>query len=206
MRRILPFAAAALLAFPGIAAYGQSDKPADQTAQSAPQPSSAQAPAPPANSLAEAARKTRAQKKEAAKPAKVFTNDNLPTEGGVSTIGAAAPAQGGQPEAQAGAKPAPKDEKAWRERFAQLHKKLDQDQSELDVMQREAGVAAVQYYNGDPMKAEQDQTSQQPMGAAYNKKVADIDAKKKEVDSDKQAIANAEDELHKAGGDPGWSR
>ena len=200
MRKILPFAAVALMSLPGIAVYAQSDKPAGQASQPAAQASAAQT-----DSLADAARKAREQKKDA-KPAKVFTNDNLPTEGGVSTVGAApAPAQGAADQ-QAETKASPKDEKAWREKFAQLHKKLDQDQADLDVMQREAGVDAVQYYGGDPNKAVQDQSSQAPMGAAYNKKVADIDAKQKQVDADKQAISDAEDDLHKAGGDPGWAR
>jgi len=74
------------------------------------------------------------------------------------------------------------------------------------VMQREVGVAEVQYYNGDPQKAQQDKTSQQALGTAYNKKVADIDAKKKQVEADQQAISDAEDALHKSGGDPGWAR
>ncbi len=73
-------------------------------------------------------------------------------------------------------------------------------------MQREIGVAEVQYYGGDPNKAVTDAMSQQPFGAAYTKKLADIDNKKKQVEADKQAIADAEDELHKAGGSPGWAR
>ena len=51
---------------------------------------------PPAQgSLADAARKSREQKKSE-KPAKVFTNDNIPTSGGIST----ASAQGAPKEAQ----------------------------------------------------------------------------------------------------------
>jgi chromosome segregation ATPase len=102
--------------------------------------------------------------------------------------------------------PAGNDEKAWRGRFAALRHKLEQDQAELDVLQREVGVAEVQYYNGDPMKAQQDKTNAQELGAEYNKKVADIDAKKKQVEADQQAISDAEDDLRKAGGDSGWAR
>ena len=39
-----------------------------------------------------------------------------------------------------------------------------------------------------------------------NEKTAKIEAKKKQIDADQQAIADAEDELRKAGGDPGWAR
>ena len=74
------------------------------------------------------------------------------------------------------------------------------------MLQRETGVSMLQYYGGDPQKAAQDQNSQQPLGEAYQKKVSKIDAKKKDVEADKQAISAAEDDLRKAGGDPGWAR
>lgn len=202
------------------AASGQCRAQAQQqgqaSAESAGQPSqapqatsqnSAQAAAPQQDSLAEAARKAREKKKETPKAAKVFTNDNLPTQG-ISTVGSSAAATPQETsEASAPAAPATgNDEKSWREKFAGLHHKLDQDQAELDVLEREANVDMVQYYGGDPQKAAADQTSQQPMGAAYNKKVSDIDAKKKAVEADQQAISDAEDDLRKAGGDPGWAR
>lgn len=176
----------------------QSEQPADQTKVSS------QAPAQQ-DSLAEAARKTREQKKEAPKAAKIFTNDNIPTAGGVSTVGAGATesTSGAEPSAE-GSKGA--DEKAWREKFATLRDKLAQDQAKLDVLQREAGVDQVQFYGGNPQKAAQDQQSMQPFGTEYSKKVSDIDAAKKAVAADQQAISDAEDDLRKAGGDPGWAR
>ena len=39
-----------------------------------------------------------------------------------------------------------------------------------------------------------------------NKKTADIDAKTEQIEADQQAIDDAEDDLRKAGGDPGWAR
>jgi len=203
---------AAILVFPGIGRCRPNPRQDQQQTQGSTQASAppaqavSPAPSPRKDVLADAARKAREQKKEAPKASKIFTNDDLPVAGGISAVGSTAPASSqGAGGAEANAKP-PSDEKAWRERFAGLRHKLEQDQAELDVLQREAGVAEVQYYNGDPMKAEQDQTSNQPLGAAYNKKVADIDAKKKQVEADKQAISDAEDDLHKAGGDPGWAR
>ncbi|HTW23164.1 MAG TPA: hypothetical protein VMD78_06170 [Candidatus Baltobacteraceae bacterium] len=156
--------------------------------------------------LVEAARKAREQKKEAPKAAKVYTNDDIPTQGGVSTAAATddTASQGGT-DASAAA-PAGNDEKTWREKFAALHQKLADDQTELDVLQREANVGMVQYYGGDPEKAAQDQMSQKPLGAAYDKKVSQIDAKKQQIEADQQAISDAEDELRKSGGDPGWAR
>ena len=217
MRRMLWVSAAALLVL-SPAAWSQQDQQQSgsqqsqsQQAQSTPAASQNQNPPQPAapqqDSLAEAARKAREQKKETPKPAKVFTNDNIPTGGGISTIGEDKESATGQAGgAQAAAPSGPNDEKFWRDKFAKLRHKLDQDQAELDVMQREIGVAQVQYYGGDPTKAVNDAMSQQPFGSAYTKKLADIDAKKKQVEADKQAIADAEDELHKAGGSPGWAR
>ena len=160
------------------------------------------------NSVADAARKAlQQQHKDSTKQPKVFTNDNLPTSGGVSTVGATptsnAPSEGAAGET---GKAAPIDEKGWRDKFAALHKKLDQDQSELDVLQREANVDQVQFYGGDPQKAQQDSSQMQPMGAEYNKKISEIDAKKKQVEADQQAISDAEDALRKSGGDSGWAR
>jgi len=193
-------AVVAIFAFPGVGRCQQQGQSSSQAS------AQAAAPAPQQDSLAEAARKAHEQKKESAKAAKVFTNDNLPTEG-VSTVGSSSAATPSEPAAASTAKaPAGTDEKVWRDKFANLRHKLEQDQAELNVMQREVGVAEVQYYNGDPQKATQDKTSQQPLGAAYNKKVADIDAKKKQVEADQQAISDAEDDLRKSGGNPGWAR
>ena len=79
--------------------------------------------------------------------------------------------------------------------------KLATDQADLDVMQRELGVLDVQNYS-DPVKAMQQALTRSDI----NKKAADIDAKTKEIEADKQAIADAEDDLRKAGGDSGWAR
>jgi len=155
-------------------------------------------PAPQQGSVAAAARKTRDQKKDSSKAPKVFTNENIPTSGGISSIGESSPAAAADNNTS---KATGGDEKTWRDRFAKLNHKLDQDKQELDVMQRELGVLDVQYYN-DPVKAMQQQLTRSDI----NDKTAKIDAKKKEIEADQQAIDDAQDELRKAGGDPGWAR
>lgn len=209
MRRTL-WLCATVLVFAASGVIHAQAQQQDQTTSTASQtPAASAAPAQP-DPLVEAARKAREQKKDAPKAAKVYTNDDIPTTGGVSTAGASetAASQDGNNASSdtSAATPAAADEKAWKDKFADLRHKLEQDQAELDVLQREAGVGMVQYYGGDPQKAAQDQMSQQPLGAAYDKKVAEIDAKKKEVEADQQAISDAEDDLRKAGGDPGWAR
>jgi len=158
--------------------------------------------------LVAAARKAREQRKDqaGAKPARVFTNDNIPTQGGVSAVGVAPAADNaegtGAAAAAASDKPAAAaGESAWRERFAHLRKKMEQDQTDLDLMQRELGVLDVQYYN-DPVKSMQQGYSRSDI----NEKTDKIEAKKKALEADEQAITDAEEELQRSGGDPGWAR
>jgi hypothetical protein len=188
----------------------QTPAPSQTAAQPSPQPA-AEAQAAPVDPLVAAARKAREQKKDQPKPARVFDNDNIPTRGGVSAVGSAPEgesAEGGgtvQPSAEQTSDkttgPGANDEKAWRERFAKLRKKLDQDQADLDIMQRELGVLDVQYYN-DPMKGMQQGYTRSDI----NEKTGKIEDKKKQIEADQQAITDAEDELRKAGGDVGWAR
>jgi cytoskeletal protein RodZ len=211
MRTQIWLAGAAVVMLAGGAWCAKAQSSSQQTASSQQTSSSTTSTtSAPQDSLAEAARRAREQKKEAPKAAKVFTNDNIPTQGGISAVGTS-PAEGASSEtavpAGGTAKGSDKNnEKYWRDKFAALHKKLGQDQAELDVMQRELGVNEVQYYGGDPNAAVADQASMQPFGAEYNKKRDDIEAKKKEVEDDQKAIDDAEEDLHKAGGDPGWAR
>jgi hypothetical protein len=184
---------------------------APAAAQAPSSQSTVMSPPPKEDALVAAARKAREQKKDqaGAKPPRVFNNDNIPTQGGVSAVGQnPAAADGTDTAAGAVGAPAPAagtsagaDEKAWRKRFADLHKKLEQDQTDLDLMQRELGVLDVQYYN-DPVKSMQQGYSRSDI----NEKTDKIETKKKTIEADQQAIADAEDELQKAGGDPGWAR
>jgi hypothetical protein len=178
-------------------------------AQSSSSAASADQSAAPVDPLVAAARKAREQKKDQAKPAHVFDNDNVPKAGGISAVGATpaeesgdggVTADAGAGDAKAGA-PSANDEKSWRDRFAKLRHKLDEDQADLDIMQRELGVLDVQYYN-DPVKAMQQGYTRSDI----DEKTAKIDAKKKQIEADGQAITDAEEELRKSGGDPGWAR
>src|SRR5579863_543574 len=159
--------------------------PAAQT----PGQSTVVSPPPQADPLVEAARKAREQKKDqaGAKPPRVFNNDNIPTQGGVSAVGQNAAgdnAQGADAAAGNGSAPASgaasadAGEKAWRDRFAKLRKKLEQDQTDLDLMQRELGVLDVQYYN-DPVKSMQQGYSRSDI----NEKTDKIEAKKKTIEA-----------------------
>jgi uncharacterized iron-regulated membrane protein len=172
----------------------QSQSASDQKTQAPATP--AQQPAP---TLAEAARKAREQKKTEVKSTHVFTNDNLPVAGGVSVVGeSSASAAAGQASSAA----AGSDEKMWRDRFTGARAKLQRDQADLDVMQRELSKLQVQFYPNDPTK----QLLQSVTNTDINDKRAKIAQRQKDVQNDQAAISDLEDQLRKSGGDPGWAR
>lgn len=71
----------------------------------------------------------------------------------------------------------------------------------MDVLQRELNKDDLQYYP-DPQKALMQQYSRSDI----NEKTAKVAAKKADIESLKQQIADLEDAVRKAGGDPGWVR
>ncbi len=103
------------------------------------------------DSVAEAARRAREQKKESPKPKKVYTDDDvkppqqLPAAQTPGTDGAAqqpatqAAPEGAQQSAQgaADAGASKNDEASWRKRFAAQRDKIARAEKELDILQRE---------------------------------------------------------------------
>jgi hypothetical protein len=176
--------------------------------QSSSQQSSSQQTGDP---VADAARKAREEKeKKAQKPKRVFTDDDVrpaAPEKPAATSGAAAAGATGatDPGAQKGddatTKEDPNSEKAWRRRFSEQHQKIANAEKELDILQRELQKSQVQYY-ADPTKAMNEQTNR----TEINQKTAKIDAKKKELAQLQQQLDDMEDQLRKAGGDPGWAQ
>ncbi len=156
-----------------------------------------------ADPMADAARKARAEQKNAPKPKKVFTNDDIapaqvskPADSKTTSADADA-----KDDKDAAAENDPKSEKYWRKRFSKVREKLAQAEREVDVLQRELNKNEVQYYP-DPQQALMQQYNRKDI----NEGQAKLDAKKKEIESLKQQLSDLEDELRKAGGDPGWAR
>ncbi len=167
---------------------------------------------PAGDPVADAARKAREQQKKEAKPKKVYTEDDLSrgrssaSDQSAASTGQQAP-QGTPEKPQAGATGEANtaedknDEKKWRKRFQDLRDRIAQSERDLDLLQRELNKAEVQYYP-DPQKALTEQNDRKEI----NQKTAKIEAKQKEIAQLKQSFSDLEDELRKAGGDPGWSR
>ncbi|MGA8037636.1 MAG: hypothetical protein WA823_15765 [Candidatus Acidiferrales bacterium] len=207
---LIGLAAVSALLVPA-ASRAQQSNPAPNTSSQSSAAASSQQP-----SVADAARKAKEQKaaQGQAAPAtpRVFDNDNIPTTGGISAVGSVhtggsddssknSDASASSGDSKGSAALSGKDEKGWRDLFKNLHHRLDQDQEELDLDQRELGVADVQYYS-DPVKGMQQGLTRSDI----NDKTAKIDQVKKRIEADKQAISDAEEQLRAAGGDPGWAR
>lgn len=161
--------------------------------------------------VADAARKAREQKKNEAKPRKVFTNDDVapapaaPTSTDGKTDakeGDANAAKNGDAAAGDAKSKAPDNsEAAWRKRFSEQRAKISQAEQELDILQREASKLQTQYYS-DPQKALAEQYTRKDV----TDQDAKIAAKKDQIAKLKQGLSDMEDQLRAAGGDSGWSR
>jgi predicted RNase H-like nuclease (RuvC/YqgF family) len=158
---------------------------------------------PAGDPVADAARKAREQQKKEAKPKKVYTEDDLSRGRGSASDQSATSTgqQAPQGTGEANTAEDKNDEKKWRKRFRDLRDRITQSEKDLDLLQRELNKAQVQYYP-DPQKALMEQNDRKEI----NQKTAKIEAKQKEIEQLKQNFSDLEDDLRKAGGDPGWSR
>jgi hypothetical protein len=161
-------------------------------------------------SVADAARRAQAARKNAPQAKLSIDNDNLGTLTGTISVVGETPAP---PDDQtkkvedkatkpAGAEPksAAKDEAYWRDAFTAANKKLADDEHELDITQREYNLKQQQFYT-DPMASLKQDYSRQDINDTKTK----IDEKTAAVAQDKADISSMEDDLRKAGGDPGWA-
>src|SRR5229473_231906 len=172
------------------------------------------------DAVADAARKAREAKKDAPKPKRVITDDDLKTSGPRSdvapasapvdasgaTTAAAGKAAGGSTKAGEAAKTGeepkedPNGEKAWRARFKDAHDKIAKAEKELNILGRELEKAQLEYYP-DLQNAMMQQNSR----CDIKDKQAKVDAKKKERDQVRQGLIETDAQLRKSGGDPGWA-
>jgi hypothetical protein len=166
------------------------------------------------DAVADAARKAREQKKNEAKPKKVFTNDDV-APAPPTTPPATAPTSTDAKEGDSktaktsdaaaadakGDKAPDNSEAGWRKRFAEQRAKISQAEQELDVLQREAQKLQTQYYS-DPQKALAEQYTRKDI----TDQDAKIQAKKDEIAKLKQGLSDLEDQLRASGGDSGWAR
>ena len=187
-----------------VAAAG-SDQQSEASSQSATDAAAGETTVQKPDTLGEAARKAREEKKAsppaAKRTAKVFTNEDVEDANGISVVGTSAPAADNSAPAKSGGLLADQ-EKDWRGRFAKARAKLQRDQAELDVDQRELGKLRLQFYPNDPSK----QLSQSITNEDVNKQQDKIDKERQAIQNDQDDIATLEDQLRRSGGDSGWAR
>ncbi|MGE5245936.1 MAG: hypothetical protein ACM3SQ_17065 [Betaproteobacteria bacterium] len=161
-----------------------------------------------AQSLADVARKEEARRKQIKEHAKVITDKDL------KAVPAAAP----QPEAARPATAAPaaaapdaskdkdksdepvKDQAYWSKRMKDLKQALDRDQTYLDGLQSRINALTTDF-------TARDDPAQRAVIEQERKKVlAEFDRLKAQIEADKKAIADLEEEARRAGVPPGWLR
>jgi len=176
-----------------------------------------------APSLGELARQLKAQRaKEATKPAKEFTNDNLPgrpaATGLTMAAGMSAEPQAAKSEETEGSKAAEAtkqpaggetagaehDEKYYREEMGKLQARLETHRRQLSVLEQKLSQGRMEYY-ADPQKT-LEQESTPAFYSDTNKLRDEIAKKKQDIADDERAIEDLRDQLRREGSPPGWLR
>ncbi len=170
------------------------------------------APASSAQALADVARQEEARRKaaqdSAKEPPKVYTNKDLP--GGAPApppvADAVKPAEPDKAKTDdkdkdkaKDAEP-PKDEKYWSTRIGALRMQLDRDQTFADALQSRINALSADFVNRD------DPAQRAVIERDRQKAVSELDRLKKQIDTDKKAIGDLEEEARRAGVPPGWLR
>ncbi|HUJ40626.1 MAG TPA: hypothetical protein VLW54_08780 [Candidatus Acidoferrales bacterium] len=95
----------------------------------------------------------------------------------------------------------PRTEEQWRARFTELRRELAAAIEERDVLQREFGVAELQYYPNPNTTLKEGITFHRE-----NELRAKMEAQDAKIKALRQQISDLEDALRHAGGEPGWAR
>lgn len=164
-----------------------------------------------AQSLADVARKEQERRKAIKKPSKVLTNKDLGGPGPASpaTTTAAAPdakattpAAGLKPAADAEKKaeePA-KDQPYWSGRAKDLQTQLARNQTFVVALQARINALANEYTN------QADGVQQAAIATERQKTIAELNRVTKEIEDNKKAIADLQEDARRAGVPSGWLR
>jgi hypothetical protein len=160
-------------------------------------------------SLGDIARKLKAERaKEKQKPVAVYTNDNLPSRDSLGIV-TVEPEEGAKEKARAPGVNIPEaadehGEKYFRSRADKIRSQMEFHQRQLAVLNQQMGLAKMQYYP-DPQKT-LEQESTPAFQTDMDKLRAKIAGAEKAVADDQKAMEDLQQELRRAGGDPGWIR
>jgi hypothetical protein len=166
------------------------------------------APVSSGQSLGDVAKKTESQKKGPAKPAKVYTNNDLPKSDAAVTPPstpapptAAAPAAGTQPAAEEKPADGPrKDEAYWRGRVTEIRDNLQRAKMFQEALQTRINSLSADFASRD------DPAQRGAVASDRQKALAELERVKKEIKDFEKALSDLEDEARRAGVPPGWLR
>jgi len=176
--------------------------------------------AAPPTSLAEVAQKEAVRRQIVAKSVGTYSNYDLPDTppgdtvsipGGAfsaARIDATQPDEAAaKPAAPAAAAPAPAapaepvmDEKAWRDRMRAARQALESNQLLAEGMQSRVSALQTDVINRD------DPAQQGVLRTQLDRATAELDRLKKQIETDRKAIAKVEDDARRKGVPPGWVR
>jgi hypothetical protein len=180
----------------------------------------AMANAPSAQSLADLAKREEARRKAIKAPAKVITNEDLPsvppppppaapaegaTETGTSPAGSGAPATAAstattEPAAKTEPATPVKDEAYWRQRMSAARDNLNRLQTLQDALQTRINSLTTDFVNRD------DPAQRQVISSDRQKALAELDRVKQDIQETQKSIAATEEEARRANVPPGWLR
>jgi hypothetical protein len=173
---------------------------------------------PGSESLADLARQAKAQRAKSREKTKVYTNEDIEALPPLPMRTTNLPP--GEPTAQATtgnkagndalkARPAEAGsekhrEEYFRARMGKLEERLELDQREVTVLQQTLGQSEMMYYS-DPVQGLLQSSGPTAMSDVHRQQ-DQVAKKQADVAADQVAIDNLQDELRRAGGDPGWLR
>jgi DNA repair exonuclease SbcCD ATPase subunit len=152
-----------------------------------------------AQSLAAVARKEEARRKQVKQPSKVITNKDLnpaPADAPAPAEGAAPPGDAAPDEEQQ----REQDEQAWRNKMNDARQALERSQMYADALQSKINALW-----GD-FTARDNPVERAQIEIERKKAIAEQERVKGEIEAQKKAIADLEEEARKTGVPPGWIR
>jgi hypothetical protein len=161
-----------------------------------------------AQSLAAVARKEEARRKQVKQPSKVITNKDLkpvtaPPPPPPAPADAPAPAEGAAPPGDAAPdeeQQREQDEQAWRNKMNDARQALERSQMYADALQSKINALW-----GD-FTARDNPVERAQIEIERKKAIAEQERVKGEIEAQKKAIADLEEEARKTGVPPGWIR
>jgi hypothetical protein len=160
-----------------------------------------------AQSLADVARKEEARRQAIKEPSKTYTNKDLGGSGDIAVLPAPAPAPTTpsastattEPDTSKPKEPA-RDQAYWAGRIKALRTQLDRDQTLLSALETRVNSLNTDFVNRD------DPAQRGVIESNRKKTLAELGSLKQQVEADKKAIADLEEEARRANVPPGWLR